>query len=153
MDEPTTGLDPQVRHEIHGLISELRDKKRTILLTTHYIEEAERLCDRVAIVDEGRIIAMGTPREIQARTLGHSRIEILTAQPMPAEVPRFQDAEKCTLSGDAKLLTVYSPRPARTLPDLVKWIDQNGLDLEDIHLKRPTLEDVFIELTGKRLRE
>lgn len=153
LDEPTTGLDPQVRLEIHGLIAELRDNKRTILLTTHYIEEAERLCDRVAIVDQGRIIALGTPREIQARTLGQSRIEILTAQPMPAEIPRFQDAEKSALSADGKMLTVYSSRPARSLPDLVKWIDQNGLDLEDIHLKRPTLEDVFIELTGKRLRE
>lgn len=153
LDEPTTGLDPQVRLEIHGLIAELRENKRTILLTTHYIEEAERLCDRVAIVDQGRIIALGTPREIQARTLGQSRIEILTAQPMPAEIPRFQDAEKSALSADGKMLTVYSSRPARSLPDLVKWIDQNGLDLEDIHLKRPTLEDVFIELTGKRLRE
>ncbi|HEY7334288.1 MAG TPA: ABC transporter ATP-binding protein [Bryobacteraceae bacterium] len=153
LDEPTTGLDPQVRHEIHGLIAELRGAKRTILLTTHYIEEAERLCDRVAIVDRGRIIAMGTPREIQARTLGQSRIEILTAQPMPGEIPAFQDAEKSSLDGEGKLLTVFSSRPARTLPDLVKWIDQHGLDLEDIHLKRPTLEDVFIELTGKRLRD
>jgi len=89
LDEPTTGLDPQVRLEIHSLISELRDAKRTILLTTHYIEEAERLCDRVAIVDQGKIIAMGTPREIQAQTLGTSRIEIHTAQPMPLEVPVF----------------------------------------------------------------
>lgn len=153
LDEPTTGLDPQVRHEIHGLISELRDKKRTILLTTHYIEEAERLCDRVAIIDQGRIIAMGTPREIQARTLGHSRIEIVTAQPMPAEIPVFQEAEKHSVDGDGRMLIVYSARPARTLPDVVKWIDQSGLDLEDIHLKRPTLEEVFIELTGKRLRD
>jgi len=153
LDEPTTGLDPQVRLEIHGLISELRDAKRTILLTTHYIEEAERLCDRVAIVDEGKIVAMGTPRELQARTLGQSLVEIRTEQPMPAEVPRFQESEKHTLSEDRKTLTVYSTRPARTLPELVKWIDQNGLDLDDIHLKRPTLEDVFIELTGKRLRD
>jgi ABC-2 type transport system ATP-binding protein len=153
LDEPTTGLDPQVRHEIHGLISELRDNQRTILLTTHYIEEAERLCDRVAIVDQGRIIAMGTPREIQARTLGHSRIEIVTAHPLPAEIPLFQEAERHSVNGDGKVLTVYSARPARTLPDVVKWIDQTGLELEDIHLKRPTLEDVFIELTGKRLRE
>lgn len=153
LDEPTTGLDPQVRHEIHGLIGELRDNKRTILLTTHYIEEAERLCDRVAIIDRGRIIAMGTPREIQARTLGQSRIEIMTAQRMPAEIPPFHEAAGHALDGDGKLLTVYSARPARTLPEVVKWIDQNGLDLEDIHLKRPTLEDVFIELTGKRLRE
>src|SRR5579872_7164243 len=70
LDEPTTGLDPQVRLEIHGLIEELRDAKRSILLTTHYIEEAERLCDRVAIIDEGQIIEIGTPREIQQRTLG-----------------------------------------------------------------------------------
>jgi ABC-2 type transport system ATP-binding protein len=153
LDEPTTGLDPQVRHEIHGLIAELRDNKRTILLTTHYIEEAERLCDRVAIVDQGRIIAMGTPREIQSKTLGQSRIEILTAQAMPLEIPAFQEAERYALNGEGRLLTVYSARPARTLPDVVKWVDQSGLDLEDIHLKRPTLEDVFIELTGKRLRE
>jgi ABC-2 type transport system ATP-binding protein len=153
LDEPTTGLDPQVRLEIHGLISELKASKCTILLTTHYIEEAERLCDRVAIVDQGRVIAMGTPREIQAQTLGQSRIDIRTAQPMPAEVPVFQEAERIVLDGERKLLTVHSTRPARTLPDLIKWIDQSGLDLEDIHLKRPTLEDVFIELTGKRLRE
>jgi len=153
LDEPTTGLDPQVRLEIHSLISELRDAKRTILLTTHYIEEAERLCDRVAIVDQGKIIAMGTPREIQARTLGQSRVEIKTEQPMPAEVPKFEHSDKHVLSQDRTLLTVYSTRPARTLPDLIKWIDQNGLELDDIHLKRPTLEDVFIELTGKKLRD
>jgi ABC-2 type transport system ATP-binding protein len=153
LDEPTTGLDPQVRLEIHSLISELRDAKKTILLTTHYIEEAERLCDRVAIIDEGKIIVMGTPREIQARTLGQSHIEIHTAQPMPAEVPQFQESAKHVLNADRTLLTVYSTRPARTLPELIKWIDQHGVDLEDIHLKRPTLEDVFIELTGKRLRE
>ena len=153
LDEPTTGLDPQVRLEIHGLISELREARRTILLTTHYIEEAERLCDRVAIIDQGKIIALGSPREIQARTLGTSRIEIATAQPMPAEVPHFEASEKHVLNDARTLLTVFSTRPARSVPDLVKWIDQNGIDLEDIHLKRPTLEDVFIELTGKRLRD
>jgi ABC-2 type transport system ATP-binding protein len=153
LDEPTTGLDPQVRLEIHSLIGELRASKRTILMTTHYIEEAERLCDRVAIVDQGKIIAMGTPREIQARTLGQSLIEIKTEQPMPVDVPNFENSDKHLLSEDRMSLAVYSTRPARTLPDLVKWIDQNGLELEDIHLKRPTLEDVFIELTGKRLRD
>jgi ABC-2 type transport system ATP-binding protein len=153
LDEPTTGLDPQVRLEIHNLISELKDAKRTILLTTHYIEEAERLCDRVAIIDEGKIIAMGTPREIQARTGGKSLVEIRTAQPMPTETPAFAEADQPLLSADRLKLTVYSSRPARTLPDLIKWIDHQGLDLEDIHLKRPTLEDVFIELTGKRLRD
>src|SRR5580692_2337922 len=108
LDEPTTGLDPQVRLEIHGLISELKASKCTILLTTHYIEEAERLCDRVAIVDQGRVIAMGTPREIQAQTLGQSRIEVRTAQPMPQEVPAFPDAEKTALDEERRLLTVFS---------------------------------------------
>ena len=153
LDEPTTGLDPQVRLEIHKVIEELRAARRTILLTTHYIEEAERLCDRVAIIDEGKIIALGTPREIQQQTLGESRIEIGTSQPMPREVPLFPDAEKYLLSDDAKRLTVYSSRPARTLPEVVRWIEQQNLELDDIALKRPTLEDVFIELTGKRLRE
>ncbi len=153
LDEPTTGLDPQVRLEIHGLISELKAAKCTILLTTHYIEEAERLCDRVAIIDQGKIVTLGTPSELKARTLGQSRVEIRTTQPMPAEIPQFQEAQSHVLSEDRTLLTIQSTRPARTLPDLVRWIDQNGLDLEDIHLKRPTLEDVFIELTGKRLRD
>ena len=153
LDEPTTGLDPQVRLEIHKLIEELKAAKRTIVLTTHYIEEAERLCDRVAIVDEGRIIAMGTPREIQARTLGHSQIEIETDQPLPAGTPPFLADLKHHIAEDRKHLGVQSAQPARTIVDLVKWVDQNGVDLADIHLKRPTLEDVFIELTGKRLRE
>jgi ABC-2 type transport system ATP-binding protein len=153
LDEPTTGLDPQVRLEIHSLIEELRAARCTVLLTTHYIEEAERLCDRVAIIDQGQIIAMGTPREIQQKTAGKSMVEIRTAQPMPVDVPPFEEAEKSVRSEDGKSLTVYSSRPARTLPDLMKWIDQRGIDLEDIHLKRPTLEDVFIEITGKRLRD
>jgi ABC-2 type transport system ATP-binding protein len=153
LDEPTTGLDPQVRLEIHKLVEELKAANRTIVLTTHYIEEAERLCDRVAIVDEGRIIAMGTPREIQARTLGHSQIEIETDQPLPAETPPFLADLKHHIAEDRKRMGVQSSQPARTIVDLVKWVDQNGVDLADIHLKRPTLEDVFIELTGKRLRE
>lgn len=154
LDEPTTGLDPQVRLEIHGLIQELRDAKRSILLTTHYIEEAERLCDRVAIIDEGQIIEIGTPREIQQRTLGQSRIEIRCDQPLPAaEVDSAFAKEKHAFSDDRKSLTVHSTHPAKTIVELVKWIDQHSIELSDIHLKRPTLEDVFIELTGKRLRE
>jgi len=153
LDEPTTGLDPQVRLEIHSVIEELKAAKRTILLTTHYIEEAERLCDRVAIIDEGKIVALGSPHELQERVFGQSRIEVVTALPMPAELPPFEAVAKYSLSDDGKTLVVDSTRPARTLPDLIRWIDQKGLELEDIHLKRPTLEDVFIELTGKKLRD
>jgi ABC-2 type transport system ATP-binding protein len=153
LDEPTTGLDPQVRLEIHTLIEELKAARRTVLLTTHYIEEAERLCDRVAIIDEGKIVALGSPRALQERVFGQSRIEVVTAQPMIGDLPAFEAAAKHALSDDYKTLVVHSTRPARTLPDLIKWIDQKGFELEDIHLKRPTLEDVFIELTGKKLRD
>src|ERR1700689_3601048 len=98
LDEPSAGLDPQARLEIHELVQDLRREKRTILLTTHYIEEAEKLCDRVAIVDEGRIVAMGTPREIQERTLAHSTIELECELALPAgDLPAWQHAEKISL--------------------------------------------------------
>ncbi len=153
-DEPTTGLDPQVRLEIHSLIQQLRDSRRTILLTTHYIEEAERLCDRVAIVDQGKVIAIGTPRELQQKTLSASRIDIRTFSPIPAiEIPASLAKDQLHFSEDRQSLTAYSAHPAQSVVELVKWIDQLGICLEDIHLKRPTLEDVFIELTGKTLRD
>ncbi len=102
LDEPSAGLDPQARLEIHELVQDLRREQRTILLTTHYIEEAEKLCDRVAIVDEGRIIAIGTPREIQERTLANSVIEIECAQPIAeGALPKWQDAEKVSLDDRA----------------------------------------------------
>ena len=153
-DEPTTGLDPQVRLEIHSLIQQLKDSKRSILLTTHYIEEAERLCDRVAIIDQGKIIAIGTPREIQEQTLRHSRIELETETSVPAgEPPAALAGERLVFDEARRNLVVHSEAPARTIVELVKWIDSLGIGLADIHLKRPTLEDVFIELTGKRLRD
>ncbi len=154
LDEPSAGLDPQARLEIHELISELRREQRSILLTTHYIEEAEKLCDRVAIVDEGRIVAIGAPHEIQARAMGRSLIEIRCERPLPdGETFPFRDAEKIAFSDGRRRLSVHTGHPARTVVDLVKWVEENGAELSDIHLKRPTLEDAFIELTGKSLRD
>ncbi len=154
LDEPSTGLDPQVRLEIHALIEELKSEKRTILLTTHYIEEAERLCDRVAIVDAGKIIAIGTPRELQDRSAGNSTIEITCNRALTElTLPQWTNATHAKLTGDGRHLTVASTKPGRTLVEVVKWLDGHGIDLDDVHLSRPSLEDVFIELTGKRLRE
>jgi ABC-2 type transport system ATP-binding protein len=154
LDEPTTGLDPQVRLEIRDLIEELRAEKRTILMTTHYIEEAERLCDRVAILDAGQIIAIGTPRELQERSANQSSIEIKLGQPLKdANLPEWTESIRRIVSEDRRIITVYSTRPARTLVEIVKWIDTNGFELDDVRLSRPTLEDVFIELTGKKLRD
>jgi ABC-2 type transport system ATP-binding protein len=154
LDEPTTGLDPQVRLEIHTVIQELKKDKRSILITTHYIEEAERLCDRVAIVDAGKIIELGTPREIQSRVLGLTQVEVTTRLALPLDtLPEKIRDEKHSSSNEGRTLTVQSSTPATLIMELVRWIDQLGFELVDIHMKRPTLEDVFIELTGKRLRE
>ena len=154
LDEPSAGLDPQARLEIHSLMQELRREQRTILITTHYIEEAEKLCDRVAIVDEGRIVAMGTPEEIRSRTLGQARVEVRCERPLGAiEPPLWADADPAQISADRLTVVVSTRKPARTLVDLVRWIDQLGVELADVQLRRPSLEDVFIELTGKSLRE
>jgi len=154
LDEPSAGLDPQARLEIHALVGDLRREQRSILLTTHYIEEAEKLCDRVAIIDEGRIVAMGTPGEIQAGVLSQSVIEIRCEEGLPGgDGPCWRDAGSPVFSADRRKLTVQTSHPARTLVDLVKWIEERGIEPSDIRLKRPTLEDAFIELTGKTLRE
>ena len=154
LDEPTTGLDPQVRLEIRDLIEELRAEKRTILMTTHYIEEAERLCDRVAIIDAGQIIALGTPRQLQEQSANQSAIEIKLNHPLKeVAVPQWPESIRTIISEDRSGIIVYSRRPARTLVEMVKWVDSQGLELDDVHLSRPTLEDVFIELTGKKLRD
>jgi ABC-2 type transport system ATP-binding protein len=154
LDEPTTGLDPQVRLEIHTLIEELRSEKRTIVMTTHYIEEAERLCDRVAIVDSGKVVAIGTPKELQASSASKSSVEILCDASLTGRtLPDFPAALSSSLSDEGRRLIVHSSRPARTLVEIVKWVDAQGIGLDDVHLSRPTLEDVFIELTGKKLRE
>ena len=154
LDEPSAGLDPQARLEIHGLVQDLRREQRTILLTTHYIEEAEKLCDRVAIVDEGRIVAIGTPRQIQDKMLANSSIELECAEALAdGPLPQWAGAEKITLDESRTRITVASSRPARTIVEMVKWLDGKGIELADIRIKRPSLEDAFIELTGKSLRE
>ncbi len=153
LDEPSAGLDPQARLEIHELV-QLRRDQRTILITTHYIEEAEKLCDRVAIIDEGRIVAMGSPEEIRSKTVGHARVEVRCEQPLPGgDPPRWPEADAALVSSDRRAISISTRKPARTLVELVRWIDQLGVELSDVHLKRPSLEDVFIELTGKSLRE
>jgi ABC-2 type transport system ATP-binding protein len=152
LDEPTSGLDPQARRELHNVIDALRQQGKTVILTTHYIEEAEKLCDRVAVIDHGRIIALDTPRQLVARSGGHSRIEFRTATPLEmSELRQIPFTESLTESHDAYVLRVVDG--SRALIELVKWLDVEGYELIDLHVTRPTLEDVFIELTGRRIRQ
>jgi ABC-2 type transport system ATP-binding protein len=152
LDEPTAGLDPQVRREIYDIIEELKRGKKTVLLTTHYIEEAERLCDRVAIVDHGRVIAEGTPRELKQRSAGTTRIEVRLARPLSdGMLGRLEGVADCREFDGTFVL--HSVRPPQTIVALVKQLEAENNELQSLEMFSPSLEDVFIELTGRRLRE
>ena len=152
LDEPTAGLDPQVRREIYDIIEELKRGKKTVLLTTHYIEEAERLCDRVAIVDHGRVIAQGTPRELKQRSAGQTRIEVRVAKPLAnGTLAHLEGVSDCREFDGTYFLR--SSRTPQTIVALVKQLEAENNELQSLEMFSPSLEDVFIELTGRRLRE
>jgi ABC-2 type transport system ATP-binding protein len=152
LDEPTTGLDPQSRRDLHDSILEMRREGRTVVLTTHYIEEAHTLCDRIAIVDHGRVIAEGRPDDLIARTRDTQRISVRTALPLALnELRALPAVQSASQAGDqAELKTT---RVSQTVIELVRLIEARNNELVDLHIHRPSLEDVFIELTGKGLRD
>ena len=152
LDEPTAGLDPQVRREIYDIVEELKKERKTILLTTHYIEEAERLCDHVAIVDQGLVIAQGTPRELKQGSAGTTRIELRLARPEPdGALGKLEGVTDCRYSDEVYIL--HSTRVPQTIVSLVKHLEAEGNELSGLEITAPTLEDVFLELTGRRLRD
>ncbi len=152
LDEPTAGLDPQVRREIYDIIEELKRDKKTVLLTTHYIEEAERLCDRVAIVDHGRVIALGSPRDLKHASAGTTRIEVRLAKPVTnGALTRLDGVTDCREFDGAYVM--HSSRPPQTIVALVKQLEAENNELQSLEMFSPSLEDAFIELTGRRLRE
>jgi len=152
LDEPTAGLDPQVRREIYDIIEELKRDKKTIVLTTHYIEEAERLCDRVAIVDHGKVIAEGTPRELKQRSANTARVEVRLAKPTENGALKSLDAVVDAREIDG-VHVLHCQRTAPTIVSLVKLLEATGNELVSLEIATPSLEDVFIELTGRRLRD
>lgn len=152
LDEPTAGLDPQVRREIYDIIEELKRDKKTIVLTTHYIEEAERLCDRVAIVDHGKVITQGTPRELKQASGNNTRVEVRLARPESEEALKsLEGVSDCRALNGAYAL--QCPRPPQAIVALVKYLEAQNNELLGLEISTPSLEDVFIELTGRRLRD
>jgi ABC-2 type transport system ATP-binding protein len=153
LDEPTTGLDPQNRRHLWDILRALRAQGRTILLTTHYMDEAERLCDRVAIVDHGRVIAQGTPRELIASIGGEHLVELAFEGGTPDEamlrgLPGVVSVHR---DGDAYCLAVTAPHLA--IPPLLSRLDGDGLGLSRLTTRHASLEDVFVTLTGRHLRD
>jgi ABC-2 type transport system ATP-binding protein len=157
LDEPTTGLDPQSRRQLWDIIREVRRQGRTVLLTTHYMDEAERLCDRVAIVDQGKIIALGAPRALIAGIGGEHIIEFTVDGQMNgaalelAPLETLPSVQKARLEDSHYSLTVGEPHIA--LPALLHWLHERGLPLTSLITRHASLEDVFVTLTGRHLRE
>ena len=155
LDEPTTGLDPQSRRDIWDIIRRHRERGRTTLLTTHYMDEAERLCDRVAVVDRGKVIAVGSPSELIHRIGGEHVIQFglknHSANTLP-DVKLFWDlpsVRNCHTDSDGFQLTVGAPHEC--IPALVERLGAQRLELTRLTTRHVSLEDVFVSLTGRRL--
>ena len=147
LDEPTSGLDPQVRRELHEAIRQFRAEGRSVLLTTHYIEEAEALCDHIAILHRGRIVATGTPAELIARSPSHTRVMVRAAQKLDtAALAGLPGIVAAAEAGEAVSLQTRETGPA--IIELVGYLARTNNELLDLEVKKPSLEDVFIELTG-----
>jgi ABC-2 type transport system ATP-binding protein len=156
LDEPTTGLDPQSRRQLWDLIVELRASGRSIVLTTHYMDEAERLCDRVAIVDHGHVIALGSPRELIA-SLGAEHVVEFTLHDAPASVLTAESLRALDGVKEARehggRWTMEVTQLARAVPALLTELSRRGLSLGELATHSATLEDVFVSLTGRQLRD
>jgi ABC-2 type transport system ATP-binding protein len=155
LDEPTTGLDPQARRQLWDLIEEFRTSGRTILLTTHYMDEAERLCDRVAILDHGKVIALGTPRELIASTCAEQMVEFSAGSSgkfldLPA-LRRIEGVREVRTNNGAVLLQVAELHTA--VPALLAELTRQNVPLTELRTHSATLEDVFVTLTGRHLRD
>ncbi len=152
LDEPTTGLDPQSRLQLWDQITRFRAAGRTVLLTTHYMDEAERLCDRIAIVDHGRRIALGTPAELIARLEAPEVIEF-AADPMPEETLLGAVAGVRGIHRRGGSLALHVDSLTESVPALLAQLERSRARLAALSTHRATLEDVFVALTGRDLRE
>jgi ABC-2 type transport system ATP-binding protein len=154
VDEPTAGMDPAARHTTWELLQEMRDAGVTIVLTTHYLEEAERLADQVHVIDHGKVIASGSPFEL-TRSRGQATIRLVVTEPFPAAAP---DVLRTALGDgtdvvalNTQSLLITGPADASTLGKVAGWCEQQGVLPESLTLGQRTLEDVFLQLTGRDL--
>jgi ABC-2 type transport system ATP-binding protein len=152
LDEPTVGLDPQARLALWEVLRSLHDQGRTIIMTTHYMEEADRLCDRLAIVDHGKLLALDTPAGLKARAPGGTLVEVTLdgdASPVLPGVQAVPGLSRASVKGNE--LQVYAERAGEAIPVILRAADQAGRCPLDIRLTPPSLETLFVSLTGRKL--
>ena len=156
LDEPTTGLDPQSRRQVWDIVNGFKRRGRTVVLTTHYMDEAEKLCDRISVVDHGRIIAQGTPREL-IRSLGGDHVIEITVEEggpgelLPGELADLPSVRAAHAEASHLVLTVTEPHVA--IAPLLERVASRGFALASLAIRHASLEDVFVSLTGRRLRD
>lgn len=155
LDEPTTGLDPQSRRQLWDIIRAFQRNGGTVLLTTHYMDEAERLCDRLAIVDHGQVIAEGSPSDLITRLGGHHVVEFsVTGNPDGASLSSWRALPSVdSVREDEGLIALNVKQPHLTIPALLEAINAQGTSLQHLTTRQASLEDVFVRLTGRHLRD
>ena len=154
LDEPTTGLDPQSRRQLWDVVNQFKATGRTVLLTTHYMDEAERLCDRVAVVDHGTVIALGTPKELIRQAGGEHVIEVTVPESAELAVDDLNKLPNVTNArGSAGSYSLSVTEPHAALPAVMNWLRDRRVDLLGLGTRHSTLEDVFVSLTGRHLRD
>jgi ABC-2 type transport system ATP-binding protein len=152
LDEPTVGLDPQARLSLWEILRDLHRQGRTIVMSTHYLEEADQLCDRLAIIDRGKLLALDTPSNLKEKAPGDTLVEV-TFDDDTAPLADAARAVEGVTSAEARgpLLRVYSRRAGEVIPGLLAAGEAHGRHVRDIHLSRPSLETLFLSLTGRKL--
>ncbi|HLO68888.1 MAG TPA: ABC transporter ATP-binding protein [Holophaga sp.] len=152
LDEPTTGLDPQARRSLWEVVRRIKAEGRTVILTTHYMDEAEALCDRLAIMDHGRILTTGSPLGLIQELGIPSVVELAFGGPAP-DPAAFAAGTGMEVSARGEQWEIPTHDPKAALPPLLEAADRLGIPYTQIHVRRATLEDVFLHLTGRSLRD
>lgn len=153
LDEPTTGLDPNARRDIWNILQKLRNEGTTLLLTTHYMEEAEALCDRIIIMYGGKIMAEGTLESLLKRFVTGEIIEFKTNKPLDVSLDSLKGVLETSLAEEKTVVKMQVDNIIDVLPDLIQFLKERNIALLDLECRRKTLDDLFVSMTGRSLNE